>query len=115
MILIEAQGGFWSVRRYSDQWLVLRDICEVRKREKKNSNQTFLDIGKAYKSVWRERLWHMIRQYGVDEKFVRVCEGLYSRVETKVVLNGGKSRWFVVDRGLRQGCSLLLLLFNTYL
>ena len=44
-----------------------------------------------------------MRQYGVAE-FVRVCEGLYSGVETRVVLNGGKSRWFVVERGLRQGC-----------
>ena len=56
-----------------------------------------------------------MRQYGVEEKFVRVCEGLYNGVETRMVLNGGKSRWFVVERGLRQGCPLSLLLFNIYL
>ena len=37
-----------------------------------------------------------MRQYGVEEKLVRICEGLYSGVETRVVLNGGKSRWFAV-------------------
>ena len=38
-----------------------------------------------------------MRQYGVEKKFVRVCEGLCSRVEMRVVLNGGKSRWFTVE------------------
>ena len=94
-----------------DQWLVLRGVCEVRKREKKDSYLAFLDISKTYDRVWREGLWHKMRQYGVTEKFVRVCEGLYSGKETRVVLNGGMSRWFAGERGLRQGCPLLPLLF----
>ena len=99
-ILTEMQGGFRSGRRCSDQWLMLRGVCEVRKRAKKNSYLASLDISKAYDSVWREELWHKMRQYGVEEKLVRVCEGLYSGVEMRVVLNGGKSRWFVVERGI---------------
>ena len=35
-----------------------------------------------------------------------MCEGLYSRVETRVVMNGAKSRWFGVEGDLRQGCLL---------
>ena len=65
--------------------------------------------------MWREGLWHKIRQYEVEEKFVRICEGLYSGVETRVVLNGGKSRWFAVERRHRQGCPLSPLLFIIYL
>ena len=30
-----------------------------------------------------------------------MCEGLYSGVETNVVMNGAKSRWFDVERDLR--------------
>ena len=30
-------------------------------------------------------------------------------------LNGGKSRWFEVEKRLRQGCPLSPLLFNIYL
>ena len=66
-ILTEAQGMFRSGRRYSDQWLVLRGVCEVRKKEIKNSYLAFLDISKAYDSLWREGLWHKMRQYGVEE------------------------------------------------
>ena len=29
-----------------------------------------------------------MRYYGVEEKFAKVCEGLYSGVEARVVMNG---------------------------
>ena len=81
-------------------------MCELRKREKKTSYLAFLDVSKAYSSVLREELWCKIRHYGAEEKFVKVCEGLLSGVEMRVVMNGVKSRWFGVERGLRQGCPL---------
>ena len=40
---------------------MLRGVCEVREREKKNSYVAFLDISKAYDSVWREDLWQKMR------------------------------------------------------
>ena len=75
----------------------------------------YLDVGKAYDSVWWEGLWCKMRHYGVEEKLVKVCEGLYKIVEMRAVMNGAKSRWFVVERGLRQGCPLSPLLFNIYM
>ena len=36
-------------------------------------------------------------------------------VETRVTINGAKSRWFGVVRGLRQGWPLSSLLFNIYM
>ena len=56
-ILTEPQGGSRSQRRCSDQWLLLRCVCELRKREKKISYLAFLDVSTAYNSVWREGLW----------------------------------------------------------
>ena len=53
MILTEAQGGFRSHRGCSDQCLVLRGVCELRKK-KKTSYLAFLDVCKAYDSVWSE-------------------------------------------------------------
>ena len=47
-----------------------------------------------------------MRHYSVEEEFVKVCEGLYSGLEMRVVMNRAKSRWFGVERGLRQGCPL---------
>ena len=60
----------------------------------------FLDVSKAYDTVWREGLWRKMQQYGVEEKFVRICKGLYKWTEASVVLEGRQSRWFPVKTGL---------------
>ena len=82
--------------------------------EQKTSYLAFLNVSKAYGIVWREGLWCKMRHYGVEEKFVKVCEELRSGVETRVVMNGAKSRWFGGESGLRQNCPLSPLLFNIY-
>ena len=46
----------------------------------------FLDVSKAYDTVWREGLWKKMEQYGIEEKFVQICRGLYGGVEASVVL-----------------------------
>ena len=49
-------------------------MCELRKREKK-TYLAFLDVSKAYDSVWREGLWCKMSHYGVEMKFVRCVKG----------------------------------------
>ena len=113
-ILTEAQGGFRGKRSCADQILVLRGVCELRRRRRKGTYLAFLDVSKAYDTVWREGLWEKMRRYGVTQKFVRVCQGLYEEVEASVVLDGEQSRWFKVEKGLRQGCPLSPLLYSIY-
>ena len=72
---------------------------------------TFLDICKAYNGVWWDGL---VKGSLVEEKLVRVCEGLHDGVETRVILDGAHSRWFTVETGLRQSCPLSPLLFMIY-
>ena len=62
----------------------------------------FLNVSKAYDTVWREGLWRKMQQYRVEEKFVHICRGLYKGIEANVVLEGEQSRWFPVETGLRQ-------------
>ena len=39
---------------------------------------------------------------------------MYEREEASVALDSQQSRWFKVDEGLRQGCSLSPLLYSIY-
>ena len=64
----------------------------MRKR-RKGTYLAFLDVSKAYDTVWREGLWEKMRCYGVTQKFVRVRQGLYEEVEASVVQDGEQSRW----------------------
>ena len=113
-ILTEAQGGFRAKRRCADQVLILRGVCELRKRKKKGTWLGFMDVSKAYDTVWRGGLWEKLRMYGVEEEFVRWCEALYNGVEGSVLMGNEQSRWFSVEEGLRQGCPLSPLLYSIY-
>ena len=52
--------------------------------------------------------------YGVEDKFIRVCQSLHQDVEASIVLDGQQSRWFKMENGLRQGCPLSPLLYSIY-
>ena len=71
----------------------------------------FLDVSKAYDTVWREGLWKKMQRYRVEEKFVSICRGLCKGIEASVVLEGEQSRWFPVETGLCQGCPLSPLIY----
>ena len=55
--------------------------------------------------VRKDGLWHKMRQYGVEEKFVRVYVVHYNRVRARIESERGQSRWFGVERceGLHNG------------
>ena len=94
--MTDAQGGFRAKRRCADQIMILRGACELRKRKKKSTWLGFMDVSKAYDTVWREGLWRKMREYGVEESFVSLCEGLYEGVQASVQVDGQQSRWFRV-------------------
>ena len=52
-----------------------------------------------------------MRRYGVGEGMITVCKN----VKASVLLDGEESRWFGVDKGLRQGCPLSPLLNSIYM
>ena len=74
----------------------------------------FLDMEKAYDRVNRKKLFGVIRDYGVHEKFVRLIERIYYGSLVKFELEEVTSGWCKSDSGVRQGCPLSPLLFNIY-
>ena len=71
----------------------------------------FLDIRKAYDTVFREGLWQMLQKVGVSGKLWRVLVNMYEVVESCVLVGKDRSEWFELEVGLRQGCILSPILF----
>ena len=69
----------------------------------------FIDLAKAYDSVDRTLLWTVLARFGVISVIRQFHDGMRAcvRLDDRV-----SSRWFAVERGLRQGCILAPLLFN---
>jgi hypothetical protein len=61
-------------------------------------------VSKAFDRVWREGLFYLIWNNGVEEKVWRLLQELYSTVNNKVVLGDLESEWLNQDNGVKQGC-----------
>ena len=46
-------------------------------------------LSKAFDSVWRVGLWHIMRYLGYEGKIVRLLEALYQGTECAVRVHGG--------------------------
>ena len=110
------QIGFVKKKRTSDHVFVLKCILEEAKSKKQAVFGCFVDLKKAYDTVWREGLFvKLLCQYSLSTKFVRLIKNMYSGLHGVVKVNNVQSDDIPLSIGLRQGCSLSPYLFNMYI
>jgi len=56
-VLAEEQAGFRTGRSCMDQIFTIKEILEIKKKRKEQTFTCFIDIRKAYDSVFRDALW----------------------------------------------------------
>ena len=101
--------GFRPGRGCRDPLFVLHEI--IANRGKKTVFMAFMDIRKAYDTVWSEAL-----EYGGEGQNVECSEALEHRERESAVLIGDDvSDWFAVEVGLAQDCPLSPILFSLYI
>ena len=106
--LHEGQAGFRVGRGCVDNIYMLNELVQGRLKEGK---EFFLDVQKAYDSVWRNSLWFSFWEFGVRGKMWRVIKRIYESSESTVLLDGELSEAFDVEQGVAHGCSLSPILF----
>ena len=114
-IFEQEQAGFRAGRSTVNHIFTLAEIIKRKKREGKPTYACFLDIKKAYNTVWREGLWDKLQRAGIQNRISQVIKNMYSEVKSSVVLNDRMTEWFNIEIGLRQGCVLSPLLFLIFI
>ena len=66
-IINEEQGGFRKERGCPDQIFIINSILE--KRQEKSTYCAYIDLKKAFDSIWRNGLWVKIWKMGIKGKF----------------------------------------------
>ena len=66
-VLVDEQAGFRVNRSTIDQIYALREVIQGRRKMRLNTYCCFLDIKKAYDTVFREGLWRRLREVGEGE------------------------------------------------
>ena len=70
----------------------------------------FIDYAKTF--VWK--LWKILKEMGVPDHLTYLLRNLYVGQEATVRTRHRTTDWFLILKGVRQGCILSPCLFNFY-
>jgi hypothetical protein len=113
--IAEEQAGFRKGRGCVDQGYTLAQVVLKRLEKQKETYLCFVDLRKAYDSVWRGGLFQKLEKDNVPQKLVRLVRMWCEKVKAKVRVNDVESGWFETKVGVRQGDTLSPLLFNIFI
>ena len=65
-------------------------------------------------TVWITRNWKILKEIGIPGPLTCLLRNLYAGQEATVGTGHGKTEWFKIGKGVRQGCILSPCLFNLY-
>ena len=114
-LLGEVQNAFRRDRRGTDSLFILTQAIEYLKMKKQKGYFAFIDLKKAFDTVWREGLWTGLENLGIGVDTIRLLQNMYVDTRKRVEINGVVTEWFPSEQGLRQGCVLSPLLFALYI
>ena len=85
--------------------------------KRKDKNHMILSIGaeKAFDKIQHPFLIKTLKRVGREGSYLEIIKAIYERPNANIILHGEKLKTFPLRSGIRQGCPLSPLLFNTVL
>ena len=87
----------------------------VHKLKDKNHKIISIDAEKAFDKIQHPFMIKTIQKAGIEGTYFNIIKAIYDKPTASITLNGEKLNSFPLKSGTRQGCPLLLLLFNIVL
>ena len=113
-VLPETQCGFRKGRGCIDMIFAARQLIEKTREHADSLFTLFVDLKKAYDSIPRQALWHLLEKYGVPPVMLSLIKSLHEGMNAVVRVGDSITDPIAVSNGLRQGCTLAPMLFNLY-
>jgi len=108
----EEQAGFRPNRGTTEHLCNLRLMTERERARRQPLYLCFIDFEKAFDTISHKKLWKGMLSMRFAPHLVSLIKSLYEMQKSNVRAAGGKSDWFNVLKGVRQGCLLSPYLFN---
>jgi hypothetical protein len=112
----ESQSGFRKGYSTADNIFVLQSLVTKSFMERKTLYCAFIDLKRAFNSVYRQGLWYKLISEGYCGRLISIVRNMYEKIKCRIRLHGGKlSDVFVTLMGLQQGAILSPFLFAFFL
>ena len=112
--LPDVQAGFRKGRGTRDQIANIHWIMEKAREFQKNIYLCFIDYAKAFDCVDHNKLWKILKEMGIPNHLTCILRNISVGHKATVRTGHGKTDWFQIGKGVRQGCILSPRLFNLY-
>ena len=112
--LPDVQAGFRKGRGTRDQIANIHWIMEKAREFQKDIFFCFLDYIKAFDCVYRNKLWKILREMGIQDDLTCLLRNLYAGQEATVRTEHGTTDWFKIGKGVYQDYILPPCLFSLY-
>ena len=106
------QAGFRKGRGTRDQIANICWIIEKVREFQKNIYFCFIDYAKAFDCVDHNKLRKILEEMGIPDHLICLLRNLYAGQEATVRTGHGTTDWFLIWKGVQQGCVLSPCLFN---
>ena len=110
-ILRKNQNGFRRNRSTTSQILTIRRILEGVRAKNLQATLIFVDFTKAFDSIHRGKMEHILLAYGIPKETVAAITILYRNTKVKVRSPDGDTEYFDIVAGVLQGDTLAPYLF----
>ena len=105
------------LEKAEEQEIKIANICWIIKKARefqKSIYFCFIDYAKAFDCVDHNKLWKILKEMGMPDHLICLLRNLYTGQEATVSTGHGTTDWFLIGKGLCQGCILSPCLFNLY-
>jgi hypothetical protein len=93
------QIGFRKKCRTADHIFVLKTLIQKYKKDKKPIYSCFIDLRKAFDSVWHDALLYKLLELGMNGSVYQIIKSMYSKVQLQVHVGTGLTTKFNSDIG----------------
>ena len=113
-ILADEQNGFRPGRGTCDDIFILSETIFRRQQQKLPTHLAYLDVRKAYDTVWRKRMWQELEKSGIRGRILDNLKDLYTGTASCAQTFESDTGWIAINIGVRQGCVLSPLLYAIF-
>ena len=111
-VIHELQGAFQEKCSCQHTSTILQETIQHNRERGSTVYVVFLDVRKAFDTVWTDGLLYRLYNIGMEGKLWRLLRDCYGGFRYSVLVNGHTSMDFKVGRGVHQGAPMSMRLYQ---